>query len=70
MWVPTTFLGTSVENAEFNPGLGVVTKSKRDREEICKRRDLVEVGNEKPTTFRKHFSSERESKRRKAYDDV
>ena len=70
LYTGALFIGTSVESAEFNPGLGVVTKSKRDREEICRRRGLVEIGNEKPKTFRKHFASEREAKRRKGYDEV
>jgi len=69
IWPMPLFIGTAVQNAEFNPGLGVVTKSKRHREELCKRMDLVEVGNEKPKTFRKHFEQERETKRRKAYED-
>ena len=70
LYVGALFIGTAVENAEFNPGLGVVTKSKRDREEQAKRRGLVEVGNEKPKTFRKHFAEQREAKRRRGYDEI
>lgn len=37
---------TAVQHAEWNPGLGCVTKNARHREEIAKRRGLVEVGND------------------------
>lgn len=39
-------IGASVQNAEYNPGLGCVVKNKRHREEIAKSRGLVEVGND------------------------
>lgn len=64
------FIGTSVESAEYNPGLGMVIKSKYHRSEECKRQGLVEIGNEKPTSLRKEFADKRESKRRKSYDDI
>lgn len=70
IWPRPLFIGTSVENAEYNPGLGVVTKGKRDREEQAKRQGLVEVGNEKPQVLRKHYANEREAKRRKNYDGI
>jgi putative FmdB family regulatory protein len=70
LYVGAMFIGTAVQSAEFNPGLGQVVKSKYHRQEICKARDLVEVGNEKPATFKKHFEAQREAKRRKAYDEV
>jgi putative FmdB family regulatory protein len=47
------FIGTKVQHAEYNPGLGVVTKNKQHREEIAKRKGLEEVGNEKPSTIHK-----------------
>lgn len=37
---------TKVQDAEFNPGLGTVTKSRQHREEIAKERGLIEVGSE------------------------
>jgi putative FmdB family regulatory protein len=40
------FSKTRVEHAEYNPGLGCVVKSARDRAEQAKRRGLVEVGND------------------------
>ena len=35
------------EHAEFNHGLGCVVRDKKHREEICKQRGLIEIGNEK-----------------------
>ena len=45
---PPQFIGTSVYEANFNPGLGKVVKSQREVDEHCKRSGLVEVGNENP----------------------
>lgn len=42
----TVVIGAAVQHAEFNPGLGVVTKNKQHREAIAKERGLVEIGNE------------------------
>lgn len=61
--------GTKVEHAEYNPGLGCVTKSKRHRAEIAKQKGLVELGNEKPDSIHKHFDGEREQKLAKPYLD-
>lgn len=46
------FIGASVESPEYNPGLGCVVKNKKDREEICKQRGLVEIGNEKKSALK------------------
>lgn len=70
IYLGSLFIGTAVESAEYNPGLGLVTKGKRDREEQAKRQGLVEVGNEKPQVLRKHYANEREAKRRKNYDGI
>lgn len=64
------FIGTKIEDAEFNPGLGVVTKSKYDRSEKAKRLGAVEIGNEKPDTIHRHFDSSREEKRIKGWEKV
>lgn len=65
-----TFLGTKIEDAEFNVGLGTITKSKKHRDELAKRMNLVEIGNEKPDTVHKIFDNARAEKRKKAYDDI
>lgn len=62
--------GTKIENAEYNPGLGKVTKSKRHREELAKQMGAVEVGNEKPDTIHKHFDSERQHKMKRNWEEV
>ena len=64
------FTGTKIEDAEWNPGLGAITKSKKHREELAKSKNLVEIGNENPDTIHKFFDKSREEKRKKAYDDI
>ncbi len=64
------FIGAKVEDAEFNPGLGQITKSKRHREELAKRMGAVEVGSEKPEKIHKHFDKAREEKSKKSWDEV
>jgi len=64
------FTGTKIEDAEFNPGLGQITKSKRHREELAKKLGVVEIGNEDPNKIHKHFDSSREEKLKKSWDEV
>jgi putative FmdB family regulatory protein len=64
------FTGTKIENAEFNPGLGKITKSKRHRDELAKKMGVIEVGNESPDKIHKHFDSTREDKLKKSWDEV
>ena len=61
-------IGAKVQNAEFNPGLGCVTKSKQDRQEIAKQRGLIEVGNEKPDTLHQESVIKREIQKQKEWD--
>jgi len=53
LWTRTEIIGAKVEEAEFNHGLGCVTTSKNNRNEIAKRKGLVEVGNTKTETIHK-----------------
>jgi putative FmdB family regulatory protein len=66
------FIGTKVQHAEYNPGLGCVVKNAEHRSELAKRRDLVEIGNDfkAPDTIHKKFDQEREAKREASYDQV
>lgn len=64
------FTGTKIEDAEWNPGLGAITKSKKHRDELAKSKNLVEIGNENPDSIHKHFDKAREEKQKKAYDDI
>lgn len=63
------FTGTKIEDAEYNPGLGVITKSKKHRDELAKRKNLIEIGTETPETIHKHHDKAREDKRKKSWDD-
>ncbi len=62
----THFYGAKVEDAEFNPGLGCITKGKKDRERIARQRGLIEVGNECPDAM--HKREEQTLKERDAVD--
>jgi putative FmdB family regulatory protein len=63
-----SFIGTNVQNAEFNPGLGQVVKSAYHKKEILKEKGLVEVGNDfnsgekMQTHFDKRKAEEREKR--------
>ena len=64
-------LGTAVEDPEYNVGLGCWTKSKKHRQEIAKRRGLVEIGNdETPNQSYKRFEKERNDKWRENWIQV
>lgn len=64
------FIGTKIEDAEFNPGLGQITKSKRHRDEIAKKMGVVEVGNENPDKLHREFDRARDEKLKKSWDEV
>ena len=64
------FVGTKIEDAEFNPGLGQITKSKRHRDELARKLGVEEIGNEKPDRVHKHFDDSRAAKSRKAWDEA
>jgi hypothetical protein len=63
-------IGAKVQNAEFNPGLGCVVKNKQEREEIAKRKGLIEVGNERPDTLYKESVVKREIEKQKEWDNL
>lgn len=60
-----SFNSTSVQNAEYNPAFGEVVKNKRHREDLAKRKGMVEVGNDYGSAekMQKHFDEVREKKR-------
>lgn len=64
------FTGTKIEDAEFNPGLGRITKSKAHRNELAKQLGVEEIGNENPDSIHKHFDTTRAEKLEKSWDDV
>jgi putative FmdB family regulatory protein len=65
-----SFIGTKVEDAEYNVGLGKITKSKRHREEIAKSMGLEEIGNENPDKIHDKNEKEKADKRKKAWDSI
>ena len=64
------FNGAKVKDAEYNHGLGCVVKSDRHRNEIAKRAELVEVGNEKPDTIHKETVVKKQEQRAKEWKDL
>lgn len=64
------FIGTKIEDAEYNPGLGQITKSKRHRDELAKRMGAIEIGNENPDKMHNYFEKQREEKRKRSYEDL
>ena len=63
------FAGAKVEDAEYNPGLGCVTRNKAHRQEIAKRKGLVEIGNETPDNMIKTAIADRERKAARSWDE-
>jgi hypothetical protein len=59
---------TAVQHAEFNVGLGVVTKNRQHREELARQRDLVEIGSETTETIKREVSDAHAAKRAKEWD--
>lgn len=66
------FSGAKVTHAEFNPGLGCVVKNEAHKQDILKRRGLVEVGNDfgSAEKMQNKFDSDREAKKQKRYDEA
>lgn len=62
---------TSVQHAEFNVGLGEVVKNRQHRDEIAKRKGLVEVGNDFNSSGNMvdHFDKGRAEKLAKRWED-
>ena len=64
----TTVIGAAVQHAEFNPGLGCVTRSKQHRAAIVKERGLIELGNENRESVGKTIKQDHERKRAQEWD--
>jgi hypothetical protein len=65
------FNNTSVENAEYNPGLGQVVKNRHHKKELCKKLGVQEVGNDfkSSKTMQTHYDTVREDKLEKRWED-
>lgn len=67
-----TLSKTSVQNAEYNLGLGCVTKNAEHRAEIAKRKGVVEIGNDYVSgeAMQKESETKREIAREKSWEDL
>lgn len=59
---PVAFIGASVQSAEYNPGLGCVTRNAKHRSEIAKKMGVEEVGSEPISSLRKTFTQKKQDK--------
>jgi putative FmdB family regulatory protein len=61
---------TAVTHAEYNPGLGCVVKNARHKEDLCKRKNVVEVGNDFKSgeSMQKHYDQARAEKIAKSWE--
>lgn len=64
------FTGTSVQDAEFNHGLGEVTKSAAHRKELAKRKGMIEVGNECLKKHEKELANDKKKRIAKGWDNA
>lgn len=64
------FVGSAVQHAEYNPAFGQVVKNKQHRDELARRKGLVEIGNEKTESIHKHYEQAREERLKKSWDEV
>lgn len=64
------FSGAAVQNAEYNPGLGCITRNKSHRDEIARQKGLIEVGNEKPEILHKLADKARDEKWEKGWAET
>lgn len=70
IFTPAQIIGASVQEAEYNLGLGMVVKNKQHRKEIADRRGLIEVGNETPKTLYRESVEKRQIEREKEWDNL
>ena len=63
-------MGGMQESAEFNPGLGCVTRGKSHVKEICKEKGFEEIGNETTKTIHNHFDTARAEAIDKRWEDA
>ena len=66
----TEFYGAKIEDAEFNHGLGCITKSKKHRDELAKSRGLIEIGTECPNKIYDSYEKQRSDKIKKTWENL
>lgn len=72
VYTPAQFIGTAVQSAEYNPGLGCVVKSDKDRAEIARRKGLQEIGNDFGSGDKAmaKYDKDRTERLNKRWDDI
>lgn len=67
-----SFTGTAVTDAEYNPGLGTVVKNKYHKTEICKAKNLIEVGNDfnSGEKMQSHYETRKREERDKMWEKL
>lgn len=70
-FTPPHITGAKVEHAEYNYGLGAVVKNKRHRQELAKRKGVVEIGNDYKSgeNMLKESDRKREDAAKKRWED-
>jgi len=68
VWGRFQIMGAAVQHAEFNIGLGAVTKNKKHREELARRRGVVEVGSETAEAMKREGSDASAARKQKEWD--
>jgi putative FmdB family regulatory protein len=58
------------DKAEYNPGLGCVTKNAKHRKQIAKERGLEEIGTTKIDDFKEQSDKRLEENRQRVYDSI
>jgi len=71
VWTRTQIIGAKVQNAEYNPALGCVTKSAYHRAEVAKKKGLIEVGNDYGSgeKLQQKFETDRREKRERVWNE-
>lgn len=65
-----TLIGTGVEDREFNPGLGIVTKNSKHRKDEAKARGLEEMGTECSKKYQDTQEKSLKDRMKKRWDEV
>lgn len=65
-------IGTKIIEAEYNPGLGMVIKNKRQKQYELAKRNLVEIGNDFGSSekMQSSFETDRERQHEKSWEEV
>lgn len=69
-YIARTFIfGAKVEDAEYNPALGLITRNARHRADEAKARGMIEIGNEPLDSIHAKAEADRADRRKAIWDD-